>query len=428
MSRWDVARDDTLSVLADKWLEDIASTIDPDTVGLYRLHMRTHLCRHFGDDPHAVRSSAIAEYGRARLRVVKRSTLQKERSTLRGFLAWCEEQGYLVEAPEFPKLPRKATGTAFAVRRRGKATELSPEECDALISALAQWSRPRAGQPSFPVRARFIVAYETALRPATLDALSVPEHYTRGSVSLTITDEIDKARFGRTLPLTAAARAALDSVCRAGKTGPIFGEHDYRWQLRKAAKAAGLPAGKLRTFAAYDFRHARLTELAEGGNLTGVAYVAGHRRISTTSIYVRPGLRAAERALDQAEQSRTSSPAFLAGLRKSPKLLESCEEEDSNLHGLSAASTSIHRKSAHQLSAHAARSEAVAILAAAAAGDPVSEERVRDLAIAAIALTPTGRLALAVLDGGPFAPRRVIELARALADAPASSRREEGSR
>ena len=29
----------------------------------------------------------------------------------------------------------------------------------------------------FPIRARFIVAYETGLRPGTLDALSVPQHY-----------------------------------------------------------------------------------------------------------------------------------------------------------------------------------------------------------------------------------------------------------
>jgi integrase len=427
MSRWEVAPEDTLESLSNKWLEDIASTIDPETAGLYRLHMRAHLSPHF-QGPHGITRTSIAEYGRRRLRVVKRSTLQKERSTLRGFLAWCLEQGYLVESPEFPALPRKATGTAFAQRRRGKATELSPEECVELISALPQWSRPRAGQPSFPIRARFVVAYETALRPATLDALCAPEHYSRGSETLVITDEIDKARFGRTLPLTGTARAALDSVCRVGKTGLIFGEHDYRWQLDKAAKAVGLPAAKVRTFCAYDLRHSRLTELAEGGNLTGVAYLAGHKRVTTTSIYVRPGLKAGERALEQAERSRDSSPAFLAGLRKSPKPQLLCEGEDSNLHAVSGASTSIHRKSAHQLSAHAARSEAVAILAAAASGEPVDEERVRDLALTAIALTPLGRLALAVLEGGEFAPRRVIELARLLADGAALARSEEGGR
>src|SRR5690606_35263390 len=191
--------------------------------------------------------------------------------------------------------------------------------------------------------------------------------------------------------------------------------HDYRWQLAKAALSV-LPPSKARTFTGYDFRHARLTELAEQGNLTGTAYLAGHKRVTTTAIYVRPGLRAGERALEQAERSRDSSPPFLAGGAKSAKVNMLCEGEDSNLHGLSAASTSIHRKSAHQLGAHAARSEAIAILAAAAAGEAVDEDRVKGLALAAIALTPLGRLALAVLEGGEFASRRTAELARMLAD------------
>src|SRR5690606_21103140 len=93
-----------------------------------------------------------------------------------------------------------------------------------------------------------------------------------------------------------------------------------------------------------------------------------------------------------------------------------CEGEDSNLHGSYPASTSIHRGNTHQLGAHATRAEAVAVLAAAATGEPVDEARVRALALAAIALTPLGRLALAVLEGGEFAPRRTVELARALAE------------
>jgi integrase len=279
----------TLEALAAAWLEAMSGALDAETVCLYRLHLATHLVPHFGSAQNINRAT-IAEYGRQRLRVVKRTTLQKERSTLRGFLAWCEEQSYLPEPPEFPKLPRRATGTAFRTRRRGKATELSPEECEALIASLPQRSRPRGDVGSYPIRARFIVAHETALRPATLDALSVPEHYSRGLKQLVITDEIDKARFGRVLPLTDAARRALDSVARG--PGLIFGAHDYRYPLTKAAKAV-LSPHKARTFAGYDFRHARITELVEGGNLTGVAYLAGHKRVTTTSIYAHANLRAA---------------------------------------------------------------------------------------------------------------------------------------
>ena len=40
------------------------------------------------------------------------------------------------------------------------------------------------------------------------------------------------------------------------------------------------------TFTAHDLRQARLTQLAESGNLTGAAYLAGHKRVSTTALYV----------------------------------------------------------------------------------------------------------------------------------------------
>jgi hypothetical protein len=80
-----------------------------------------------------------------------------------------------------------------------------------------------------------VVAYETALRPATVDALSVPQHYTKGAASLTITYEIDKARYGSSLPLSDEARAALDAVVH--ERGLIFGCHDYDDQLKKAAGA-----------------------------------------------------------------------------------------------------------------------------------------------------------------------------------------------
>jgi integrase len=409
MSRWDT--DLTLLELADKWLEDIASTIDPETRDLYQLHIYTHISPHFGN-PHSIRTATIAEYGRRRLKVVKRTTLQKERSTLRGFLAWCEEQSYLPEPPEFPSLPKRATGTPHAVRRRGAATDLTPEECREIIAALPQWSRPRGNVGSYPIRARFIVAHETALRPATLDALSVPEHYSRGAETLLITDPIDKARFGRVLPLTDAARQALDGVARA--PGLIFGAHDYRYPLTKAAKAV-LSPHKARTFTGYDFRHARLTELAEGGNLTGVAYLAGHRRVTTTALYVKPGLRAAERALGQFETGRVSSPKRLAGTEKISKNRLLCEGEDSNLHGSYPASTSSHPDSALSVHVNDLPAEAVALLGVAAGGAPVPEERIRAFARAVIELTPVTRMALAVLDGGPYAPRRAIELAQAVA-------------
>ena len=71
------------------------------------------------------------------------------------------------------------------------------------------------------------------------------------------------------------------------QSGLIFGDHDYRDQLRNAAEAV-LDARRAATFTAHDLRHLRLTKLAEAGNIIGAAYLAGHKRPSTTDRYLRP--------------------------------------------------------------------------------------------------------------------------------------------
>ena len=116
---------------------------------------------------------------------------------------------------------------------------------------------------------------------------------------LVITDDIDKVRFGRELPLTDVARVALESAC-AGN-GPIFGDRNYRDQLKKAA-ARVLPPEKAKTFTGYDLRHARATQWAETGNLVGVAYLLGHKQVTTTNKYARPNWAAAKRVLGVKER------------------------------------------------------------------------------------------------------------------------------
>jgi integrase len=342
MTCWQIDPSTPVLELMVRWLAETQNEVHKSTHGLYQLHCATHLAPHF-QTLEAITPANIATYGRERLGKVKRPTLDKERSTLSRFLAWCEEQGYVDHAPQMPRLPSRATGTPFRQRRRGRATDLSVEETRKLIDALPIWSKPRNAAP-FLVKPRFVVAFETSLRPGTLSALSVPEHYTPGSLVLTITDDIDKARFGREVPLTPEARAALEAV--APKEGLIFGEHDYREQLKKAAQKV-LPPHKAATFTAYDLRHCRLTQLAETGNLTGTAHFGGHRRVSTTALYVRSGRGAAERAMTAAgptgfaapKQNPTTASPRLVGSANS-MIPNSCEGEDSNLHGSYPASTS----------------------------------------------------------------------------------------
>ena len=96
-----------------------------------------------------------------------------------------------------------------------------------------------------------------------------------------------------------------------------------------------------------------------------------------------------------------------------------------NLHGSYPASTSIQLRITEQAASPqtVARrlpgaepdtllaNEAQALLDAAASQQQVETERLRAFARACLELSETGRLALAVLDGGLFASRRALELA-----------------
>ena len=87
-----------------------------------------------------------------------------------------------------------------------------------------------------------------------------------------------------------------------------------------------------------------------------------------------------------------------------------------NLHGSYPTSTSRALGSGTELEDLLA-AEARILLLAAASGIPVEPERMRAFARACLELTEVGRLALAVLDGGVFAPRRALELAKTVTDA-----------
>jgi hypothetical protein len=62
-----------------------------------------------------------------------------------------------------------------------------------------------------------------------------------------------------------------------------------------------LPTAKAKAFARYDFRHGRINELLEvSGNLPGVAYLAGHKQLTTTNAYLRSQRRQGDAVLQAA--------------------------------------------------------------------------------------------------------------------------------
>ncbi len=243
---------------------------------------------------HDITTESGSDYQRDRLREVTRSSVQKELSMLRQFLEWCEERGF-GEAPEIKAPPTRATGVRSGPQRE-KAVVMTEAQAKAVLRALPVLSERTHTGRRFRVRDYFIVLWETGLRPTTVQRLETPLHFLRGQETLVITDRIDKNRAGRSLPLTQAARAALERSLPP-KPGIIFGSRDLRAALRKAAvEALGEELGP--RVARYDFRHSRLTAWGETTtSLVGLQHLAGHASASTTARYLHASARAAEAVL-----------------------------------------------------------------------------------------------------------------------------------
>jgi hypothetical protein len=298
------------------WIDSLRQTHAAPTLDTWECYVGTHYLPFFVDTDGLTRKR-VAAYIRERLAVVTVATVKKERTALRGFIEWAlvaEEldppdwaderpndpsllDGWAIDVVNalVPRIPKRARGVAFKQRRRVASFDLEPGQVQALIEALPEWSTSKRVGP-FPVRARFIVAYETALRPSTLDRLQVPKHYRIGADRLELSADTDKARYARPVPLSARARQVLDELLKGygdGFAGLIFGKHDYRQHL-KAAAAKALPPQLAEKFAGTHLRAHRITHLLEkGANLLGTQWLAGHKQIATTSRYAKPSFRAA---------------------------------------------------------------------------------------------------------------------------------------
>lgn len=276
------------------WLTSLATTHDPGTVKTWELYVDAHFEPFFGA-LHNFTTAQAELYMRERLGKVLADTVRREHTALRAFAGWAHANGFLPEPMIVPHVPRRAIGKPHSKRRRAKAIELSEEETRRLIALLPAWSTSKRVK-RFPIRARFEVAYETGLRPELLNSLMAPLHYRKGQETIRITPDLDKGRWARDVPLSDAARRALDKV--VPKSGLIFGRHDYREHLRAAAKAV-LPPDRAERFNGAHLRSARVTHLLEqpNANLPGVQFLVGHRSTATTARYVRPSARAAREVL-----------------------------------------------------------------------------------------------------------------------------------
>lgn len=264
----------------ESWLNAIALTLDPGTVAAYAVSLDTHLAPWFGT-VEQVTTERAAEYVQERLRVVKASTVRKELAALRGLLSWL----YGDEAPRIKGPPKRAVGTTHERRSRRKAPPVTRAEVLAMLEHMPE--RSRGG---WPIRARFVVAYETTLRPEALDLLETPLNYREGDETIRLEPWQDKTRAELEVPLSPWARRELDAVLP--DAGEIFGKHDYRPHVRAAAKAV-LSPDRAAVWCGAHFRSAGITRYA--GEQPLVAQVmAGHKHFSTTSGYVKASLAMAK--------------------------------------------------------------------------------------------------------------------------------------
>lgn len=292
------ARD--LADLSSDWIDSLKSTHDAETSTTYEGYS-VRFAAYFGALS-GITESSIGDYTRWRLTKVLRSTVRKERSGLAGFLAWAKEKRHIDAIPTFPALPQMAVGVRSGPQR-SHAVDVSPSEMLSILSHMPVASMRRSVSLGrrFPVRAFAEALYYSGLRSETIECISVPEHYKRGSNELVIPDGLDKARWGRTVPIPKEATAALDSAFLPGQAGVIFGKFDGRNYWKVAAAKAGLSSSRAEDFAPHDLRHARITHLLEAGaHIEGVQFLVGHKHLTTTAKYVHARRRHAEQALEAA--------------------------------------------------------------------------------------------------------------------------------
>ncbi len=295
--------DEGLSLLLSRWLrEGLAGTHETGprstqtTYGVYAGHFSAH----FGATLAGMTPAKISGYARARLARVTRTTVQKELGALRGFVGWLVEQEVLPEPLVIPPIPGKQPGTRTANARKPHGMAVPADLVERWLAELPERTpAPRRGAAKgcpLPCRAYHRVLWETGLRPTTIEQLTVPENWKPGADTLRILDHQDKEGWGRAVPLSPAAVAALESV--GVHKGLLFGPHDYRAHVPRSAAKAGWPEELAEAFAPYDLRHSRITHwLARGVPVVTVAFLVGHRDLTTTSRYAHGSLELAREAL-----------------------------------------------------------------------------------------------------------------------------------
>lgn len=287
----------------DAWIESKRPTLDHESVSMLETYARTYV--DFFASLDNLTEVTCEDFGTHRLGRALRTTVLRERAYLVQFLEWCKPRGYIQQVPHVPKLPPKAQGIRTGTHR-AKAVRITKAEAVAIIKLLPAESKTIDGR-KWPLQKRFDFMRLTGFRPETISRLSVPENWTRGASHVELTNEDDKARYGRDVDIVPDARRILMEC--APEKGTIFGRHVFYKALKRAA-ALVLDPARAKDFAPYDLRHHFARDLLDrGAKVRGVSYQLGHKRVSTTDKYLAPDRQAGAEALRAKNQRTRTKPA-----------------------------------------------------------------------------------------------------------------------
>jgi integrase len=287
-----------LAELLDRWIEFKRPTIDATFVPTLECYARRYVDYFVSVD--RMTEGTAQDFCHARLGQALRTTVLRERAYLVQFLEWCQLHGVIGQVPRIRPLPKKAPGKRTGTQR-AKSVATTQAERRAILALVPEQSKTIGGR-KWPIRALYAVQFETAFRPATLAKLRTPDNWRPGWAHVELTDRDDKARWGRTVDISAEAAALLKRVAPA--EGLIFGRHVFYKAIKRAARAV-LGEERGRRFAPYDFRHGRAKDwLDAGAKIRGVSYQLGHKRPSTTDKYLAPDRQAGAEALRAGKKKR----------------------------------------------------------------------------------------------------------------------------
>lgn len=236
------------------------------------------------------------------------NTINRRLASLRVFLEWAVEAGYLATNP--------ATKIRNVQQVESGPRWLSRSEQNRLLNVLergVQAAQAQAGQRVTAVleqalrdRAIIVTLLNTGLRVLELAQLKVNDvSLSERKGSLQVRD--GKGGKARNLPLNAATRQVLRSylaVRVTQPTSPLFlgqrgaiGSRQLQRLLKKYSQQAGLD---LETVTAHSLRHTFGKNLVDSGvSLDQVAQLMGHANLNTTRVYTTPGRSDLERAVER---------------------------------------------------------------------------------------------------------------------------------